>query len=165
MPLGVNQGKGKLSSLLPRFVGSKSSSTEQTSTAERLTEASIEIAWILARAKKPFSDLEIVKDCFLTSAEMLFMDFDNKDAIVKQIKGLQLSDSTIMRWTEDTGEDVGEQLVVDLSVAPCFSIVVDKSTDVTDVAQLCVWVRFPKDNSIEEKRLLPLLGRMRSEGI
>ena len=47
--------------------------------------------WILARVKKTFSYSEIVKDCFLASAEILFTDFDNKDAILKQIKGLQLS--------------------------------------------------------------------------
>ncbi len=45
-----------------------------TTTAECLTEA-----------KKLFSDSEIAKDCFLASAETLFTDFDNKNAIIKQI--------------------------------------------------------------------------------
>ncbi len=125
-----------------------------TSTAERLTEASFEIAWILARGKKNFSDSEIVKDCFLASAEILFAEFDNKDAIIKQIKGLQLSDSTIMRRIENIGKDVSDQLCADVSAAPCFSIAVDESTDLTDVAQLCVWVR-----------LLPLVGQTRGEDI
>ncbi len=62
--------------------------------------------------KKTFSDSEIVKDCFLASAEILFAEFDNKDAIIKQIKGLQLSDSTIMRRIENIGKDVS----VDVSV-------------------------------------------------
>ncbi len=114
-----------------------------TSTAERLTEASFEIAWILARGKKTFSDTEIVKDCFLASAEILFAEFDNKDAIIKQIKGLQLSDSTIMRRIENIGKDVSDQLCADVSAAPYFSIAVDESTDLTDVAQLCVWVKVP----------------------
>ncbi|KAL1254508.1 hypothetical protein QQF64_016737 [Cirrhinus molitorella] len=52
-----------------------------TSTAERLAEASFEIAWILAQGKKPFSDAEIVKDCFLASTEILFAEFDNNDVI------------------------------------------------------------------------------------
>ncbi len=124
-----------------------------TSTAERLTEASFEIAWILPRGKKNFSDSEIVKDCFLASAEILFAEFDNKDAIIKQIKGLQLSDSTIMRRIENIGKDVSDQLCADVSAAPCFSIAVDESTDLTDVAQLCVWVRFPKEKSFQEEML------------
>ncbi len=68
-----------------------------TSTAERITEAS----WDFGLGKKTLSDSEIVKDCFLASAEIFFADFDNKDAIKQQIKGLQLSDSTIMRRIEN----------------------------------------------------------------
>ena len=115
----------------------------------------------------PFSDSEIVKDCFLASTEILFADFDNKNAIVKQMKGLQLSDSTIMRRIKNIGKDVSDQLRADLSAAPCFSIAVDGSTDVTDVAQLCVWVRFPKENLFREEMLclLPLLGQTRGEDI
>ncbi len=95
-----------------------------------------------------------MKDCFLASAEILFAEFDNKDAIIKQIKGLQLSDSTIMRRIENIGKDVSDQLCAYVSAAPCFSIAVDESTDLTDVAQLCVWVR-----------LLPLVGQTRGEDI
>ena len=54
-----------------------------SSTAELLTEASFEIAWILARDKKPFSDSETVKRCLLASAEIAFRDFANKDEIIK----------------------------------------------------------------------------------
>ena len=86
----------------------------------------------------PFSDSEMVKDCFLASTEILFAEFDNKNTIVKQMKGLQLSDSTIKRRIKNIGKDVSDQLCADLSAAPCFSIAVDESTDVTDVAQLCV---------------------------
>ncbi len=78
-----------------------------------------------------------------------------------------MSDSTIMRRIEDIGKDVGEHLVADLSVAPCFSIAVDKSTDVMDVAQLRIWVRFPRENSLREDMLclLPFLGQTRGEDI
>lgn len=166
-PPGSELRKRKIEQLTASLCGQQNLIHRTTSTAERLTEASFEIAWILARAKKPFSDSEIVKDCFLATAEILFTDFDNKDAIVKQIKGLQLSDSTIMRRIEDIGKDVSDQLTADLSAAPCFSIAVDESTDVTDVAQLCVWVRFPKENSFREEMLclLPLLGQTRGEDI
>ncbi len=108
-----------------------------------------------------------MKDCFLASAEILFAEFDNKDAIIKQIKGLQLSDSTIMRRIENIGKDVSDQLCADVSAAQCFSIAVDESTDLTDVAQLCVWVRFPKEKSFQEEMLclLPLVRQTRGEDI
>lgn len=83
------------------------------------------------------------------------------------IKGLQLYDSTIMRQMEDIRKDIRDQLLADLRAAPCCSIAVDESTDVTDVAQLCTWVRFPKENSFQEEMLclLPLHGQTRGEDI
>lgn len=54
-----------------------------------------------------------------------------KDAIIKQLKGLQLSDSTITRRVED-------QMLTDLRGAPCYSMAVDENTDVTVTAQLNV---------------------------
>lgn len=117
--------------------------------------------------KKTFSDSEMVKDCFLASAEILLTDFDNKDAFITQIKVLQLSDSTITRRMEDIGKDLCDQLSAGLRAVPCFSIAVDESTEITDVAQLCVVVRFPKENYFrgEMLSLLPLHGQTRGEDI
>lgn len=66
---------------------------------------------------------------------------------------------------EDIGKDLCDQLLAGLRAAPCFGIAVDKSTDITDVAQLCVGVRFPKENSFrgEMLSLLPLHGQTRGE--
>lgn len=43
-----------------------------------------------------------------------------------------------MRWTEDIDKDMSDRLLVDLSAGARFSDEEDESTDVTDVAQLCV---------------------------
>lgn len=68
---------------------------------------------------------------------------------------------------EDVGKDLCDQLLAGLRAAPCFSIAEDESTDITDVAQLCVGVRFPKENSFrgEMLSLLPLHGQTRGEDI
>ena len=68
---------------------------------------------------------------------------------------------------EDIGKDISDQLLADLRAASCFSIAVDENTDVTDVAQLCTWVRFPKENCFQEEMLclLPLHGQTRGEDI
>ena len=67
---------------------------------------------ILGRNKKAFTYAETVKECFLASAKILYADFTNKEAIFKQIKGLQLSDSTITRLIEDIGEEPSLQWVI-----------------------------------------------------
>lgn len=72
-----------------------------------------------------------------------------------------------MRLIENIGKDVSDQLRADVSAAPCFSITVDQSTDMTVVSQLCVWIRFPKEKSFGEEMLclLPHVGQMRGEDI
>ena len=66
----------------------------------------------------------------MASAEILYADFTNKEAILNQIKGLQLSDSTITRCIEDIGDDIGKQLITDISMVLSLSIALDESTDV-----------------------------------
>uniref|UniRef100_H3AR21 SPIN-DOC-like zinc-finger domain-containing protein n=1 Tax=Latimeria chalumnae TaxID=7897 RepID=H3AR21_LATCH len=135
-PPGSNLRKNKIEQLVTSF------KSQQKIIKKK--EASFEIAWILARHKKAFTDAEIVKECFLTSAEILYADFNNKNAILKQIKGLQLSDTTVMRRVEEIGKDIRQQLMADLSAAPCFSLALNESTDISDFSQLCVWICFPK---------------------
>jgi hypothetical protein len=77
-------------------------------------------------------------DCILASAKVLYADFTDKETILKQMKGLQLSDSTITRRIEDIGEDIAKKRITDISVVPCFSIAFDENTDVGDIGQLCV---------------------------
>uniref|UniRef100_H3AYD9 Uncharacterized protein n=1 Tax=Latimeria chalumnae TaxID=7897 RepID=H3AYD9_LATCH len=131
------------------------------------TEASFEITWILACHKKAFTDAEIVKECFLASAEILYADFNNKNAILKQIKGLQLSDTTVMRRVEEIGKDIWQQLMADLSAAPCFSLALNESTDISDFSQLCVWIHFPKKELFCEKLLclIPMKTQTKGEDI
>lgn len=43
-----------------------------------------------------------------------------------------------------------------------FLLAVDESKDVTDVTQLCVWVRFPKSDSFFEELLC--LSQLHSQG-
>jgi hypothetical protein len=47
---------------------------------------------------------------FWLAAEILYADFTNKEAILKHIKGLQLSDSTITRLIKD----ISKQLMTDI---------------------------------------------------
>ncbi|MGH0166574.1 UNVERIFIED_CONTAM: hypothetical protein FKN15_051007 [Acipenser sinensis] len=90
------------------------------------------------------------------------------EKILKEIRLVQLSDSTATRQCGDLGSDVSEQLITDLNEAPCFSIALDETTDVRNIAQRLVWVRFPKqsDGVFREEMLcfLPLEGHTRAGG-
>lgn len=51
-----------------------------------VTKASYEISYILGKHMKPFTDAEIVKECFISAANILFDKYSNKKQIVSDIK-------------------------------------------------------------------------------
>ncbi|KAJ1209190.1 hypothetical protein NDU88_004568 [Pleurodeles waltl] len=140
----------------------------QMKESEAVTEASFKICYLLAKHKQPFTEAELVKKCFLSAAEILFENYSNKSSILKEIGALQLSDSTCARRIEATGENVQKQVIKAVRESPFFSIAMDESTDIGDVAQLLVWVRY-LDQSLHPKEellcLLPLQGHTRGEDI
>ena len=106
-----------------------------------------------------------MKEAFLDAVDSLFDNFKNKTEIMKAIKEVQLSHNTTTRRCE---VDVEEQLRKDIDVWKCFSLQFDESTDMVDVAQLCVFIRMVfEDMSAKEELLtiLPLKGHTRGEDI
>ncbi len=60
----------------------------------------------------------------------------------KKLKKIPLSNDTSTRRTEVLAHDLVKQLTDDIKDAPCLSLAVDESTDGTDQAHLCVFVRY-----------------------
>ncbi|KAK8744617.1 hypothetical protein OTU49_000533, partial [Cherax quadricarinatus] len=102
-------------------------------------ECKLRIAWILGKHKKPFTDAEIVKECWKLPIHCLRIN--RKKQIKDKIKQLPLSDSTSARRTELLA-DLMSQLDLGLKKAPCISLALDGSTDSTDNAQLMVLARY-----------------------
>ena len=140
----------------------------KTQANKAATVASYRISHVVAKHKKPFIDGNIVKEAFLEAADSLFDDLKNKAEIVKAIKEVQLSRNTTTRRCEGMALDVEEQLRKDIDFCECFSLQFDESTDMVDVAQLCVFIRIVfEDMSTKEELLtiLPLKGHTRGEDI
>ncbi|KAM3842708.1 zinc finger BED domain-containing protein 5-like, partial [Diretmus argenteus] len=108
---------------------------------ERATEASLRVAWVLGKNKKPFSDAEVVKECLDGIVEAMF-EGKEKQEMSEKLKQIPLSNCTSTRITEVLADDVVKQLTDDIKNAHCISLAVDESTDNTDKAQLCVFVRY-----------------------
>ena len=108
---------------------------------ERGTEASLRVAWVLGKHKKPFIDAEIMKECMKEVAIALF-EGTQKDDIIQKINQIPLSDSTAVRRTEILADDLLDQLKSAVKKAKCISLALDESTDNTDDAQLLVFVKF-----------------------
>ena len=86
---------------------------------ETATECSLRIAWILGKHKKPFTDLEIVKECMLETVQTLFDD-KIKSEIKEKINKIPLSDSTSMRRTELLAYDLMSNSMKGCEMHPAF---------------------------------------------
>lgn len=129
-----------------------------------VTRASYEICYILGKHMKPFTDAEVVKECFLTASNVLFDKFGNKDKIISQIKHMQLSDSTCVRRIEAIAKHLSDRIIEDVKNCSFFSLAFDSSTDISATSQCSVYVRYcTEQNSIHEDflKFMPMKNQTR----
>uniref|UniRef100_A0A669C9P0 HAT C-terminal dimerisation domain-containing protein n=1 Tax=Oreochromis niloticus TaxID=8128 RepID=A0A669C9P0_ORENI len=160
--------KKKVKELKSQLSGQQSFFTQQTSKAKAATKASFRVSHIIVKNKKSFQDGEMVKEAFVEAADSLFRDFKNKAEITSSIKALQLSRSTVTRRCEAMAEDLTQQLWKDIRDCQCFSLQLDESTDVSDTAQVCIFIRMVfTDITAKEELLtvLPMKEQTRGEDI
>ncbi|XP_072377744.1 zinc finger BED domain-containing protein 5-like [Diabrotica undecimpunctata] len=119
--------------------------------------ASFKISYILAQHKKPFEDGEVVKKASIEAANVLFEDFKNKTDIMSVIKEVQLSRPTVTRCIEIMGKDLESQVKSDIMKCMYFSLQFDESTDMTDTAQLCIFIRMVFSDMLAKEELLTML--------
>ncbi|KAL4702361.1 hypothetical protein ACJJTC_008705 [Scirpophaga incertulas] len=91
---------------------------------------------------KPFADAEIVKECFISAANILFDKYSNKKQIVSDIKKIQLSDSSCTRRIEDISKFISDDILKNLRRCKFFSLAFDASTDISATSQCSVFARY-----------------------
>ena len=158
----------QLQTLKKEYGEQKATFTRPVTKAQAATVASYRVSHVVAKHKKSFTDGEFVKEAFTVAAESLFAGFENKREIMNAIKDMQLSRSTVTRRCEDMSEDLHSQLKKDVNSCECFSLQFDESTDMVDVAQLCIFIRMVFDDMTAKEELLtilPLKGTTRGEDI
>lgn len=106
-----------------------------SSEAKGVVKASFKVAYILAKKQKPFLDGEIIKDILLEIAKEICPDKINL------FKNLPLSRMTVTRRTEQIGEEVKLLLKEQINNFEKFSLALDESTDISDTAQLLIFIR------------------------
>ena len=93
-------------------------------------KASYRIAKEIAVASKPFSDGEFVKNCMLKAAEVVCPE--KRQAFAN----ISLTRNTIADRISDLSANVDNQLKEKVASFVAFSIAINESADVTDIAQL-----------------------------
>lgn len=97
--------------------------------------ASLKICHTLAKAGKPFTDGELVKTCILKAAEEVCPQ--NQQIF----NSISLSANTVARRTAEIGADISHQLQNACANFEWYSIALDESTDVSDSAQVLLFIR------------------------
>ncbi|KAI6655302.1 General transcription factor II-I repeat domain-containing protein 2A-like [Oopsacas minuta] len=142
----VNLLKDSINSQQSFFKAVKLSSETATKISFLITEA-------IAKSGKPLSEGEFVKDCLDIFASVACPD---KKSIVESIS---LSHQTVARRVDDLSSNIEISLIKRLNACKFYSLALDESTDVSDTAQLAIFVRGVTENFeiIEE-----LLGKISS---
>lgn len=97
--------------------------------------ASYHVAQLIADKGKPFTDGEFVKECMMKVVEEICPE---KKSCFSSVS---LSANTTMRRIEEMADDLLSQLASKAAKFEFFSLALDESTDVSDTAQLLIFIR------------------------
>ncbi|XP_054592747.2 SCAN domain-containing protein 3-like [Nothobranchius furzeri] len=164
-PPGSEARQIKIKTLSQNYQRSCVHFTRTCTLQQKATTASLRIAWILTKNKRPCTDAETVKECIQAAVEEVVTDENVKEQVITSIKSIPLSDTTTARRVDALATDVSDTLLDQLRKADFISLAVDESTDNSDVAQLCMFVRFYDGHGFKEGilGLIPLEGHTTGE--
>ncbi|KAJ4945270.1 hypothetical protein JOQ06_013803 [Pogonophryne albipinna] len=133
--------KRKIEALTAGYAHSSRIPVRGLTAQQKVTTASLKALRVLAKHNRPFTDAEVFKEVMVTVLEELATD-KSMDGVIASVKQVSLSARSAIRRIEALSDAVQGVIIKGLSQANYFSLAIDKSTDSTDVAQLCVYVRY-----------------------
>lgn len=103
-----NERKVAVAELMRKSQQSTSKFNNWLQSASNLTAASFVVSHEIIKSGKSFTDGEYIKKCFIGMSEHLFSEFKNKTDIIKKIKDIPLSATTVRDRTIRMIENVTE---------------------------------------------------------
>jgi hypothetical protein len=74
------------------------------------------------------------------------------EKVAKQLESIPSSNDTVSRRISDMASNVKEQLIVNVKASKYYSIQLDESTDVRNMANLLTFIRFEDEESAKKKK-------------
>lgn len=142
--------------------GQKKLLIEQTTIPTKAQRASYEVAYLIAQAKKPHT----IGETLIKPAAIAMSRAMHGHKLARELESVPLSDGTISRRITDMAQDIKSQLI-DRVKKGKYALQLDESTDVSNCAQLLVFVRYSFDGKLNEDLLFcaPLEGTCTGEDI
>lgn len=137
--------------------------TSFVNTDNNLLKASYLASYRIAKEGKPHT---IGETLLLPAAKDMVQAVLGEKA-AKEIQKVPLSNNTVKRRIDDMSSNIEETLILQLQECTYFALQIDESTDVTNMAQLLVFVRFDYHEDIREEFLFckPLESNTTAENI
>lgn len=133
--LSEEAAKSKIESLSKQLRSQQSLFRQQDASSKSVTKASYMIAHKIAKCNKTFGEGEFVKECLQIVGDVLCPEKK------KLFESISLSRRTITSRIEKITQNIASQLVQKIESFVAFSITMDESTDISDTAQLLIFVR------------------------
>ena len=95
----------------------------------------------------PFLYSVIIKECLIQISNTIF---DNKKEIAEMFSKILLSRDSTIHKTEIYARSIRKSILADLTKTQFFSLAIDEFTDIFDVAQMTVFVRYILNNNYTE---------------
>lgn len=132
--------KNKTRDLLAKLRSQQGTLARPSAAQDSVTRASYEISALIARTGRSFSTGDFVKECLSIAATLMC------PSQVKTFSQISLSRNTVTRRIEDMSRDIKEQFKSKAAHFVAFSLACDESTDISDSAQLLVFIRGVSNN-------------------
>ncbi|XP_061641106.1 general transcription factor II-I repeat domain-containing protein 2-like [Phyllopteryx taeniolatus] len=130
-----NERSEKLKQLEAGLTARQHFFTRASESNENTTKASYEVATLIAKHCKPFTEGEFIKDCVMKMVENICPEKK------QQFANVFLARSTVSRRIEEVSSDIKRQLDAKGMEFEFFSLACDESTDASDSAQLRIFFR------------------------
>ena len=111
--------------------------------------ASFSIALHVAKAKKAHTIGEtLLKPCILESVKLML-----GEKASQTMKRISLSNDTIKSRIHEMSENIKSKVILKINSSPVFALQLDETTDVANLSQLLVYIRYVADERINEEFL------------
>lgn len=125
----------KINELLASLRKQQSVFTQSREVSDAAVKASYLTASEIASASKPYSEGDFVKTCMMKAAEIVCPE--KRQAFAN----ISLTRNTVADRISEISADLDSQLKHKVKSFFAFSVAIDESTDITDIAQLAIFIR------------------------
>lgn len=140
--------KDKISALRNGLAAQQATFTKTRADSENVVRASFVVSELIAKKLRPHSEGEFVKECLVATAELLAPDK------VKLFQNVSLSRRTVADRITDIADNIEETLKTSAKDFKFFSLACDETTDITNTAQLAIFIRgITEDFDVREELL------------